>query len=347
MSTKTHHSQKKALITGANGFVGSHLTKFLADQGIDTYAYILKGTNCDLLKILHPTLTNVTIIEGNVLDQASLEQHFQGMDYIFHLAGVITGYSQKDFDRINLQGTRNVIKACMQVIPDLERLVIISSLAAAGPGTAEDPQCEDKPATPILDDYYGVSKFKVECVANACMEDLPISIVRPCTVLGPGDRVSLDLFKSVKSYVKAYVGGARRKYSTVDVGDLTRGIYACATNPKAIGEIFFFSSNGTITWDELHEVINAKVFHRKYGSLINIAFPKWMFKILTVVMEAVYKIAKQPAPFLNQSKMLAASAPGQCVSNEKAKRLLGWYPQETIISTVVREGLWFQEQGWI
>ncbi len=347
MTEKTNISRKKAFITGANGFVGSHLTKFLADQGIDTYAYILKGTDCNLLKILHPSLTNVTIIEGNILDPDSLAHHLQGMDYVFHLAGVIRGYTQADFDRINLQGTRNILRACMKVIPNMDRLIIVSSLAAAGPGTAEDPQCEDKPATPILNDYYGVSKYKMECIAHTCVEDLPITIIRPCTVLGPGDQVSLDLFKSVKSHVKAYIGGARRKYSIVDVGDLVRGFYACATEPAAVGETFFFSCDGTITWDDLHEVINATVFHRRYGSLINIPFPQWGFKIITMVMEAVFKLAKQPAPFLNQSKFLGAAAPGQCVSNAKAKQLLGWRPQQTIKSTVIREGQWFLEQGWL
>jgi dihydroflavonol-4-reductase len=101
----------KALITGANGFVGSHLTKFLADQGITTIAYILKGTDCELLKILNPTMQNVTIIEGNVLDTDSLEQNLKDIDLVFHLAGVIRGYNQEDFDKINLQGTRNIIQS--------------------------------------------------------------------------------------------------------------------------------------------------------------------------------------------------------------------------------------------
>ncbi len=347
MINNTHDTRKKAFITGANGFVGSHLTKFLADQGIDTYAYILKGTDCKLLKILHPSLSNVTIIEGNILDQSSLAHHLQGMDYVFHLAGVIRGYTQEDFDRINLQGTRNILRACMNVIPNMERLVIVSSMAAAGPGTAENPQCEDKAATPILNDFYGISKYKMECVANKCFEDLPISIVRPSTILGPGDLVSLDLFKTVKSRIKAYIGGVPRRYSIIDVEDLMRGLYACATKPAAVGETFFFSCDTTITWDGLQEIINISVFQRKYGSLINLPFPKWLYKIVTMVLEAVFKLAKQPAPFLNQSKFLGASAPGQCVTNTKAKQLLGWRPHHTIKSTVIHEGQWFLEQGWI
>ncbi len=337
----------KALITGANGFVGSHLTKFLAEKGIETIAYILKGTDHELLKILYPSLKNVKIVEGNVLKMDSLRINLKDVDFVFHLAGVIRGYNQEDFDRINVIGTKNIIQACIEVNPDLKRLIIVSSQAAAGPGTVEDPVTEDRPAIPLLNDYYGISKYKMECHANNCLEDLPISIVRPTAVFGAGDRVSLDLFKTVQSGVKVFPKGHKRQFSIVDVDDLIEGIYKCATNEKAIGETFYFACNGTIAWDDLHEIVAMTTFGKKYGNLLSIPIPIPIYKLAVFFLETIFKLLKKSAPFLNKAKIVQSTAISQVASAEKAKKILNWTPKQTIISTIAREGKWIKEQGWI
>ncbi|MCG3215999.1 MAG: NAD(P)-dependent oxidoreductase, partial [Candidatus Heimdallarchaeota archaeon] len=219
---------KNAFVTGANGFVGSHLVKLLVDQGIDTTAFILKGTDCKLLEILHPSLKNVKIIEGDILDKESITNHIKEMHFVFHLAGVLQGYTQEDYDKLNVQGTQNVLEACLDFNPDIERLIICSSTAAAGSGTDENPLKEDDKAKPLERDYYGISKYKMECLTSTFKDDLPISIVRPCSVLGPGNRINLDLYKTLKLGIKLKILGPYRPLSFIDVRDLVEGIYQCA-----------------------------------------------------------------------------------------------------------------------
>jgi nucleoside-diphosphate-sugar epimerase len=338
---------KSAFITGANGFIGSYLTKHLAKQGIETTAFILEGTDCKLLRDIYPSLKNVKIVEGNILDMKSLQKHVNGMNYIFHLAGVVKGYRQEDFDRVNVLGTKNLLEVCSNNSHDLDSLVIVSSTAAAGYGTPEDPLIEDKVSKPILNDCYGISKYRMECLVKFYAEQLPISIVRPCAVLGPGNNVIIDNYKTVKLGFKLIMAGPKRHMSIVDVEDIARGIYLCAENPEAIGEVFYFSSEGLVTLNELSEIMNYKIFNRKYGSLLSISVPQFAMHIFTSLIETFHKLQRKPAPFINQSKLISAYAPGQVVNSEKAKKILGWKPEYTIVETITREGKWFQEKGWI
>jgi len=183
-----------ALVTGANGFIGSHLVKYLAESGYVTRALILRGTGTDLISRIHPSYHNVEVIECDITDPASIRPWFHGQDYVFHLAGAIRGFSQAEFDRINVQGTKNVLAACKAMCPNLKRFVLFSSMGAAGPGTCESPQCEDDEPVPLCADYYGKSQLKAECCLADHAEGLPYTIIRPCTALGPGAMVELDLY---------------------------------------------------------------------------------------------------------------------------------------------------------
>ena len=118
---------KKAFVTGANGFIGSFLLKRLAEQGIEVTGFILNGTGIDLLEKIYPSKENITIIEGNLLDKETIENHLQGMNYVFHTAGIIQGYAQEDYDRVNVGGTKNILDLCLQSNPNLDRVVLLSS----------------------------------------------------------------------------------------------------------------------------------------------------------------------------------------------------------------------------
>ena len=117
--------------------------------------------------------------------------------------------------------------------------------------------------------------------------------------------------------------------------------------PKAFGEVFYFSSEGLVSFSEMSEIVNYKIFKRKYGSLLSITIPQFMMYIVALIIEIYHKMQKKPAPFINRSKILGGYAPGQVVSAEKARKILGWKPKFTIVETFTREGKWFQDQGWI
>ncbi|MHA1126923.1 MAG: NAD-dependent epimerase/dehydratase family protein [Candidatus Heimdallarchaeota archaeon] len=338
---------KKAFVTGANGFVGSFLLKHLVEQGMEVTAYILKGTDNGFLEKINPSLKNITIIEGNVLDWDSIKASLRDINYVFHLAGILQGYVQEDYDRVNVNGTKNILNACLQNNPNLEQVVLLSSSTAVGFGTDEDPLVETTFAKPHPRDYYGVSKYRMEQVASKYKEKLPLVIVRPCAVVGPGNKVILGNYKLAKYGFKLVFPGPRRPISIIDVEDLVSGIYLCAVTPAARDEIFHFSGENSASVEELAEILSYKVFNRKYGRLISIPVTYPIMKATTIIMETINKITKKPAPFINQAKILAAFAPGQVVCSDKAKEILGWEPKHSIASAVLHEGAWFVENGWV
>jgi nucleoside-diphosphate-sugar epimerase len=336
----------KLLVTGANGFIGSNLCKYLLAQQIFPRILLRKSCDLDLLKQLVPQWKQMDIVYGDLLEPASLRPAVRGIDYIIHLAGTIKGSTFQEFNDGNCIGTKNLLQICLEESPHLKRLVHVSSMVAGGAGTPECPSCEDTPSKPLENDWYGMSKFNAECMSKRMVDKLPIVMVRPPMVVGPGDKISFDLFSLAKSGIKLYVSGEPRHFSVVHVEDLVNGIVMCITHPDIEGEIFNFACNGAISYRDLHEVIATKVFHRKYGSLIPFPIPPRLFYFIGYLMEMVSHITHQP-PFLNTSKAIQASAAGQTMSNEKAKRILGWSPYYTIITALEQAGRWYQQQQWI
>jgi dihydroflavonol-4-reductase len=214
-------------------------------------------------------------------------------------------------------------------------------------GTLDNPSCEDEPGLPDPRDFYGVSKYKLEKFAQSCFDRLPISIVRPCPVFGPGDLVSLGLFKAVKMGLKFSYPGKKRYFNFVDVEDLVRSIYLCSIRKEALGETFHIAGDGVITWEALQELIGYHIFGRKYGSLLGIPIPDFLYHLIAIVTEAIYKMLRKPAPFYNKSKAHNATLISNVCSTEKAKQLLGWKPEHNFISIVKRAGNWYKEKGMI
>ena len=286
-------------------------------------------------------------MEGDIIDPSSLAPLIESVDYIFHLAGVIRGYNQQEYDRINLIGTQNIIRMCCKVNPNIKRLVITSSMAATTPGTVDNPACEEESGPPHPGDFYGVSKRKIEYFARKHFDKLPISILRPCPVMGPGDLVSLQVYQMVKMGIKLGYPGKRRLNNFIDVEDLVQALYLSSINDNAIGEVFNIAGDGLITMEELQEMIGYYTFNKKYGSLLTLQIPNFLFHGIAFVLEAMYRMFRLSAPFFNKSKAVNATAQSNVCSNEKAKQLLGWNPQHSYISMIKRAGNWFKQRGMI
>ena len=118
----------KALITGATGFIGSHLAERLAASGCDVSCLV---RNTSSLKWLDNV--NVKLIQGDCCDFTTLKDAVRGNDYIFHLAGLTKTNKAEEFYSVNSRGTGNLIKAVFETNPKIKRFVYLSSLAAAGP----------------------------------------------------------------------------------------------------------------------------------------------------------------------------------------------------------------------
>ena len=118
----------RALVTGSNGFIGSHLAAVLAKQGHDVFCLIRRTS---VTKGLEGLKTNRVL--GDIRDKSSLAVAVKGMDYVFHLAGVLDAPDSETHFDVNTGGTRNLLEACREANSALRKFVFVSSVSAARP----------------------------------------------------------------------------------------------------------------------------------------------------------------------------------------------------------------------
>ena len=182
----------KTLVTGASGFIGTHLVRALVEKGHAVTCLVRQRSVVKPLEAL-----GTRLCAGDVTDANSLTSAVNGQDVVFHLAGRTRALNAHEFHAVNEGGTRAVAQACAAQTPP-PVLVIVSSLAAAGPSTLDRPHVETDPSAPVS--HYGRSKRAGELAAAAMAHRIPVTVVRPPIVIGPGDRLGLPLFASVARF---------------------------------------------------------------------------------------------------------------------------------------------------
>jgi len=323
----------RAMITGANGFLGSHLAKRLAKRGEQVRCLLRKGSDASALDGVRCEL-----VHGDVTDPESLPAAMRDIDVVFHLAGIRRSPEREAFFRVNAEGTRNVCDA-MQAM-DVRRLVLCGSLSAMGPGTAEAPRVESDPFLP--QEAYGESKAEAERIAFEYAGKLEVTVVRPPRITGPGDRENLAFFKLVKNGFKLKVGGGPRPLSTVDVEDVVDLLILLAERKEAVGEAFFAPGPDLTSLEGLQDLAAQTLGIRPMPLLI----PATVLLGLSACADWASKVTGKHLP-LNRKLAKQLIAPGWTCSGEKAARLLGYHPTRSVADSMRRSAEWYRAQGWL
>jgi nucleoside-diphosphate-sugar epimerase len=336
--------KKRILVTGANGFIGSHLVRYCLDQGDAVSCYIRPGANTSLMETIIGGLGRVEILRGYLEDTPDLERAVMEKQVIFHLAGAISAFSQEEYDRVNVGGLRAVADALKSTGTPVERVLFISSSAAAGPADRNQPITEEDKPEPIL--KYGKSKYRgEEYLKNEA--SFPWTIIRPPPVFGPGDKVSLQLFQIAKAGFRILIPGKKRYYSFIGVKDLVRGMYFSAVMDEGKNELFFLAHDDYYDWASLLRTISRNLFHRRFP-LIPFPIPPFFLLVLGGIVEGAARLVKwKRMPYFNVDKAREATAEGFCVSNRKAKKLLGFTPEQSLAEVLYEAGRWYLDQGWL
>jgi len=211
-----------ALITGATGFIGSQLAETLLAQGTSVTC-LVRSTSA----ATHWQERGAQVVQGDLHAPDAIRCAVQTADVVYHLAGVTKVLQRQEFYRVNEGGTRTVLEACA-ARPTPPTVVLVSSLAAAGPALRGEPRTESDPAQPIS--QYGKSKRASELVAEQFSAQVPISVVRPPIVFGEGDPAMLPMFRSVAHFGLHVVPGFRdHRFSLIHVSDLVLALQEVAT----------------------------------------------------------------------------------------------------------------------
>jgi len=332
--TGTTH-KKTILVTGANGFVGARLSKVLLKRGYAVRALARKTSDLTRLEDMA-----VDLVYGELSDFPSLKEAASAVDVVIHSAGVIKAPSLHRYMEANKQGTRNLLEAVQEASPDLQRFVYISSLAAGGPGPTDRPVTEDDPPRPVSP--YGASKLAGEKEALSFADRLPVSVVRPPAVYGPGDTQVLGFFRTVCWHLKPYFGPPTAQVRLVYVDDLVEGLILAIEHQQAVGEVFYIAEDKSHTWLELENIIarEAEVW------AVPVRIPRWFVRSVATVAEWIYKPAGK-TPALNRHKAEDFLQQNWTCSVAKAERMLGYRCRFPFAKGAAMTISAYREKGWL
>jgi dihydroflavonol-4-reductase len=324
------------LVTGGNGFIGSHLVEALVKKDYEVRCLVRKTSNLMWLKDVP-----VEYVYGDVTNPDSLASAVHGADYVYHLAGVVEAKRTETFYKVNVQGTEHLLQACVEHAPNLKRFVYASSQSAAGPctkGTCVDESDHPNPIT-----HYGRSNLQAEEVALSYKEKIPATIIRPPAVYGPRDTMILPYFQIVKKGIKPLLGLGRKKYISLSyVEDLVRGFILAAESDKAIGETYYIGDERAYSraevLDGIAEVLSIKA--------VTIHVPDFVAQVAAGISALLSLLAPKSAS-LSWGKAKELVQKYWTCDPSKAKRDFGF---ESHVG--LREGLqitadWYKEQGWL
>ena len=325
----------RVLVTGANGFIGSHLTRTLVARGHEVRAMVRRTSDTSLLHGLPLELAYADITEPD-----SLAAAVEGVACVFHLAGATAAADATTFDCVNRIGTMNVLEAVRKRGCTVRRFVLVSSAAAAGPSDAGEPKTEDAAVAPVS--RYGHSKLAAERVVKQLAGRVPATVVRPPIVYGSGDAVTLGFFKLVKWRILLSLSGPERCLSFVHVRDLVEGMLLAAMRGAGRGETFNLTGPEAGTAVQFQQAIADAMGVRT----VAVPVPLWLLWLAGAGSDVLHHSLGRQSTF-SSDKVRDALQKGWVLSGEKARRLLGFEPVVGFREGVRESLSWFREHRWL
>jgi dihydroflavonol-4-reductase len=330
------------LLTGATGFIGQHLARNLVARGDRVTALVRHTSVTGPLEAVGVRLTR-----GDLVTAEGLPEALRGVDVVIHLAGVTKALDEVDFQRGNAQATRRLVEA-MARLERPARLVLCSSLAAAGPSRAGQPRRETDAPAPVS--AYGRSKLGAEQAVRDFAARIPSVIVRPPIVYGPGDREFLpSLLPMLRWGVALKSGQGPKHYSLIHVDDLCAALVAAAERGATVSAedaaagVYFVSDGREYTWEEVCEAL-ARALGRARARVV--ALPDAVGHVVGLGMELQARL-RGTVPMLNRDKARDMACEAWTCTPERARDALGFMPGTAIEQGFPATLAWYRQQGWL
>lgn len=328
--------KKRILITGASGFVGYHLITAALASDLEVFAAVRPSSDIEHLKEFDIKYTHPDFSSIEALKKELEEKKYS---YIVHAAGVTSAKTQKEYNIVNADYTRNLALATVTARIKLEKFVFVSSLAALGPLADLSGQIEDySPGHPVTN--YGASKLLAEKYLSE-INDLPLLVIRPTAVYGPREKDIYILLQTINKGFEPHIGSFKQQISFIYVKDLARII---------IDSLFSDIRN------RQYNISDGNVYDRyALAKGVKKALNKktWKFHLpvfavsgLAVLMELIYRNSTA-APTLNKDKMNELTAVNWACSIEGAKKDIGFKPAYNLERGLVETISWYKTNKWL
>ena len=327
--------KRKIAVTGATGFLGSHLCeRFIAD-GDDTYVLVR-----DIKKSASYEGRAAKVVVGDVADENTMADLMKGADIAVHLVSnfrVASG-SPESYQKINVEGTKNALNSARSA--GVKRFVYCSTIGVHG-NVKESPATEDSPYNP--GDLYQETKTEAEkfCLDEAKKEGMEIVVVRPTSMYGPGDMRMLKMFKMLAKRTFFTVGPCQENFHAVYIDDVVNGFIKAINTPGISGQVFFIGGAEYVTLkDYIYTAATAVGAPPPF-----LHFPYWFFYGAAVICESICVPLRIEPPLHRRRVRFFKN--NRAFTIDKARNILGYEPAVSLEEGMKRTVFWYKENGFL
>lgn len=285
----------KALVTGASGFIGSHIVDRLQEEGHEVTAFVRPTSDTS-----HLEKAGARLAYGDITDLPSLEEAAKGQDWVFHTAAIVATYgSWKHYKEVGVDGTVNAIKAAVR--GDASRFIHLGSIAVYGTRPSSEPFTEDTPWDENPERWNHYVREKVWSERRVWRAHhrgmIPVTSLRPSIVLGSRDRNAVPRVIAVhKSPLGGIVGDGQNRVPCVTIGDVAEATVKAASTEAAAGRAYNLSGKDPITQREFMD----SVAHAAGLKTLGRSFPAWMGMASSTAIEGISGLLRRPEPAVNR-----------------------------------------------
>ena len=321
-------------VTGGTGFIGSHLAVALAARGHAVRCLLRPTSNRAAL----PAAAE-TVIGEHLADRAALQRLLHGTDAVVHLAGLTRSWTPRALHQVNRGGTAALCEVAVRAAPALQQLIIVSSQAAVGPSSRRRPRREDDPPAPVT--AYGRSKLAAERV-RLRYPRLPVTVVRPPAVYGPGDRDIFAYFRLVRGGLRPELVPASR-LSMVYVGNLVDALLLALDRPQRCGQrVYHVADHGVLTMNTV-----ARWIAEAYGQrALRVPVPRAALTVAGLPLAAAGRLLHRDL-LLSRDKLREIAQPAWLLAATRIGAQLGYRPRLGTRAAIALTARWYLDHGWL
>ena len=325
----------RVALTGASGYTGGRLLGALRARGDEVAVLVRPQSVSDRVRSLASR-----VVEGALGDVAAASRLVEGADAVVHVAAVYrtAGHPDSYYREVNVVGTERLLVAAART--GVRRFVHTSTVGVHG-HVERPPADEGAPFAP--GDIYQATKAEAERLALDFhrRRGVPVAVVRPGAIYGPGETRLLKLFRAIARGRYAIVGTGRTFYHPVFIDDLVDGFLLALDRPEAVGESFLVCGPSYVAQTDLA----ALVAKHTGGRVLPFRIPARPIQWAGDLVEAICVPLGLEPPLHRRRVDFWTKSRGFTI--EKARRLLGYAPKVDLDEGIARTAAWYREAGWL